>query len=249
VKTKSIILMIFLSFMLISCDDDDEASNNSNTNNIANAVCGNFIIEGEELCDGTAFITGIDCETVNVDATTYIGGVLGCTDCGSYDVSGCFPDLCGNNTQDNDEVCDGDTVACSTIDASFISGNAECVSTCDEYDTSQCVMNNMVGEACESAIQCGGIDAEATLEATCLTVVDTGFFPVTFVDGYCTSECVIGTPDPCEPVGGVCTDLAGQGSVCLVPCTEVAQCRAGYQCGELAMPPVGGPKYCIPIYK
>jgi hypothetical protein len=243
VKIKSIVLMILLSFMLINCDDDE--SNNSNTNN-SNEVCGNFILEGNELCDGTAFMAGIDCTTANVDATTYTGGVLGCTDCGSYDVSGCFPDLCGNNTTNDGEVCDGDTVACSTIDASFTSGDAECVSTCIEYDTSLCGMDKMVGETCESAIQCGGVDAEATLDATCYTTLP-GHSWVIFPGGYCTSECVMGTPDPCAPAGGICGKIVDELYVCEFPCQEDIDCRLGYHCAESE--DSTEIKGCIPITK
>jgi hypothetical protein len=39
---------------------------------------------------------------------------------------------------ENDEICDGNIVPCSSISSSYIGGIAACNSTCDGYNESVC---------------------------------------------------------------------------------------------------------------
>ena len=46
--------------------------------------------------------------------------------------------VCGNEIVENGEVCDGDSVKCTSIDSDYISGTAVCNSTCSGYNESSC---------------------------------------------------------------------------------------------------------------
>ncbi len=45
---------------------------------------------------------------------------------------------CGNGVVESGELCDGNSVACTTISSSFVSGTAYCNSTCNGYNESNC---------------------------------------------------------------------------------------------------------------
>ena len=55
---------------------------------------------------------------------------------------------CGNGALDADEVCDGDSVTCASLGASWSSGNATCRASCAGFDTSAC-----------TALSTGGFEA------------------------------------------------------------------------------------------
>ena len=44
--------------------------------------------------------------------------------------------VCGNNTQEGQEFCDGNTIDCATLDSSFIIGSASCI--CDDFIVDAC---------------------------------------------------------------------------------------------------------------
>ena len=48
------------------------------------------------------------------------------------------PSYCGNGVVEPGELCDGNSVACTTISSSYVSGTAACNSTCDGYNESYC---------------------------------------------------------------------------------------------------------------
>jgi len=47
------------------------------------------------------------------------------------------PENCGNNSVDENELCDGNSIECSEI-GNFYSGMASCKASCDEWDNSEC---------------------------------------------------------------------------------------------------------------
>ncbi|MDA3864812.1 MAG: hypothetical protein PF689_13195 [Deltaproteobacteria bacterium] len=89
-KTKLFLITFILFAGLAACDDDsdDNNANNvnnvNNTNNTNNSGCGNGLIEGSEICDGTNLgeLTCFDFD--------FAGGNLACiADCQDYDTSSC----------------------------------------------------------------------------------------------------------------------------------------------------------------
>ncbi|MGM0597400.1 MAG: hypothetical protein ACQES9_10220, partial [Myxococcota bacterium] len=81
----SFLFMLSLVTALVACDDDS-GNNENNVNNINNAECGNGIIEGDEVCDGTNLGDTTSCS----DLEGFTGGELACDEnCMDYDVSAC----------------------------------------------------------------------------------------------------------------------------------------------------------------
>ena len=48
------------------------------------------------------------------------------------------PSLCGNGVIEPGEFCDGNSIACTTLDPDYYGGTAYCNSTCDGYDEDSC---------------------------------------------------------------------------------------------------------------
>ncbi len=48
------------------------------------------------------------------------------------------PSICGNEVIEPGELCDSNSVPCTTLDPSYVSGTAYCNSTCDGYDVNNC---------------------------------------------------------------------------------------------------------------
>jgi hypothetical protein len=112
-------------------------------------VCGNNIIEDEEVCD-LAQVNGETCESMG-----YEGGQLGCLlTCDDYNLLGCF--ICGNEVIDIAEDCEGEVphdVTCESMgfQDGFISCGDDCL-----YDISEC---SICGDGIQSGFeQCDGID-------------------------------------------------------------------------------------------
>lgn len=113
------------------------------------SVCGNNIIEGDEVCD-LAQINGETCESLG-----YQGGQLGCLlTCEDYNLLGCF--ICGNEVVDIAEDCEGevpDDIDCESL--GFQDGFITCGDDC-LYDISEC---SICGDGIQSGYeQCDGID-------------------------------------------------------------------------------------------
>ena len=60
---------------------------------------------------------------------------------------------CGNGELDAGEVCDGDTLACGEIDASYTAGTAACDVQCTGYDLSGCAATPGLGGCVRSACE------------------------------------------------------------------------------------------------
>ncbi len=96
-------------------------------------VCGDAIVEGDEVCDGSV-PPGVTCQT-----ESFADGILGCgTDC-ALDVTNCT--MCGNGTIDDSEDCDGSDLGSSSTCADLGLGTPSellgCTANCT-YDFSNC---------------------------------------------------------------------------------------------------------------
>lgn len=57
-----------------------------------------------------------------------------------------IPATCGNGTLESGELCDGQAVACTTLGASWGSGDAKCRVDCSGFDVSACQVSAMTSE-------------------------------------------------------------------------------------------------------
>jgi hypothetical protein len=92
-------------------------------------MCGNAVIEGDELCDGDN-LGGADCVSLG-----YVGGELTCNDQCAYDISACL--TCGDGILDPGEDCDGAAIESTCVDLGFTGGEISCTAEC-AFDTSAC---------------------------------------------------------------------------------------------------------------
>ncbi|TNF23877.1 MAG: hypothetical protein EP329_26360 [Deltaproteobacteria bacterium] len=109
-------------------------------------LCGNRILDGNELCDGTAY----DPNAYKCEAFGYYGGQIRCRpDCGP-DFSTCLVSDCGDGQVDGFEECDGTNFGGHTCaDYAGVAGTLSCTQDC-KVDASACVApgcNNGVIEA------------------------------------------------------------------------------------------------------
>lgn len=149
--------------------------------------CGNDVIEGDEVCDGTD-LGNLGCASQGFD-----DGELACErDCSGYDVSGCVYFTCGNGILDGADVCDGNELGgdtCQTL--GFDSGTLGCENNCQAFDTSGCgTCGNVIVDGEEP---CDGV---ALLGQTC---EDEGF---DYGQIACLPDCSGFDPSGC----GLCGD-------------------------------------------
>ena len=114
-------------------------------------VCGNNIIEGDEVCD-LAQLGGETCESLG-----FQGGQLGCLlTCDDYNILGCF--VCGNEVVDIAEDCEGTVpkeVTCESM--GFEAGEITCGADC-LFDTSDC---SICGDGIQQGPEdCDGLDLQ-----------------------------------------------------------------------------------------
>lgn len=215
-KQNSFLFFLFV-FALLSCDDDKKSTTNNvnNTNNTNNVN-----------------------NTNNTNNTNNVNN--------TNNTNNNSP-VCGNNIAETDEICDGlDLKGESCITQGFAGGTLICNNSCSGFITTGCTNNTnnntgngRVGDACSAPEDCSGISG---LEAQCMTNLGE---IVQLPGGYCTATCTAGTPDPCDPSGGVCVNVM-VGSYCLKPCTNASECREpDYTCSALLIGE-NSATYCIP---
>lgn len=118
---------------------------------------------------GDSGVVDMDDRDLNDGGSTT--GDLGETDSGVPDAG----DTCGDGTVQDDELCDGDTVACEELATSYVSGTATCRPGCEGYDVSNCTRTaEPVREYVKPALR----DAERWGEAQCSVVGAPFFFTV-----------------------------------------------------------------------
>ncbi len=139
----------------------------------ASPDCGNEVIEGSEVCDGSA-LGGADCVSEG-----FHGGELACrANCGAYDTSGC-DGFCGDGGVNGPEQCDmNDLGGLSCDQLGFYEGTLTCDASC-MVDTSAC--SGFCGD--------GTVDTEETCDGTdvgLVTCLDYGYPGGTL---QCSSTC------------------------------------------------------------
>ncbi len=155
------------------------------------ATCGDDTAEGEEVCDGTD-LRGEDCESLG-----YEGGTLLCDEtCDGFDASLCqgTGPMCGDDTAEGDEVCDGVDLRgedCESL--GYEGGTLLCDETCDGFNTSGCTAIVCGDDVAEGDEVCDGTDLQGE------DCVSQGFGSGTLAcnstcDGFDVSGCV----SPCE---------------------------------------------------
>ncbi len=166
-------------------------------------VCGDGVIEGSEVCDGTN-LGGQTCLTQGFDS-----GTLACAaGCHAFDTSACegTGPVCGNNTVEGNEVCDGADLGGETcVTRGFLSGDLACAVGCAAFDTSGCSGPTCGNGVIEGSETCDGADLGGE---TCLTQGFVG--GILLCDQNClsldTSSCLgqvcgngtIETPELCD---------------------------------------------------
>lgn len=97
------------------------------------AACGDGVIKDGEECEFN-YLKGATCQSLG-----YAAGTLKCNNC-MFDKSGCTgANNCGNNKVDNEELCDGNTIACSEIEGkNYIGGTAQCLANCSGWNEQNC---------------------------------------------------------------------------------------------------------------
>ncbi len=146
------------------------------------AECGNDIVDGDEVCDGTD-LGGHTCASEGFDA-----GTLACTDdCTAIDTRGCTTFTCGNDVVEGAELCDGRDLAGQTcVTLGFDAGSLACSQDCT-FDTSACfACGNDTREGDEV---CDGTDLGGQ---TCVTLgFDAGSLACSQDCTFDTSACVV----------------------------------------------------------
>jgi hypothetical protein len=115
-------------------------------------VCGNEVVEGDELCDGLDH-GGLDCTDFGFDA-----GALACDPECQIITEACSS--CGDGVVSLIEACDGTAFngdTCTSL--GFGSGNLACAADCAAVDTSGCVALPTCGNGVLDPVeQCDGAD-------------------------------------------------------------------------------------------
>jgi cysteine-rich repeat protein len=201
---------------------DDECTNVA----ICDA-CGNNIVEGAEVCDGTAF-DGQSCTTQGFDT-----GVLACNaDCSALVTAGCA-NFCGDGVINNGEQCDGAALGGQDcIDQGFVGGTLDCNNDCT-FDTSRCEggadCGDGIGQAGEQCDDGNNINGDGC-EANCIFTPDDCSHDVctageALIDGCnaCVAA-VCAVDDFCCGVGGGTWDDV---------CIEEVLTECGFGCGTI----------------
>ena len=134
------------------------------TSCVTNDVCGDNSKDAGETCDGT----DLDNQTCVLQG--FDSGTLSCaSNCGSFVTTSCVTnDVCGDNTKDASETCDGTDLDNQTcVLQGFDSGTLSCAGTCDAFVTTSCVTNDVCGNNIkETSETCDGTDLD---NQTCVT--------------------------------------------------------------------------------
>jgi hypothetical protein len=208
-------------------------------------TCGNSTLDGNELCDGRAFVAGkITCSDYG-----FLGGELGCkSDC-SPNFAACTFSTCGDGNREAAEECDGPITDGSTCESRGYAGGMLTCTTC-RISEAQCIApgcgNNIQEDGPE---ECDGTDLA---DQSCTT---RGFAGGTlacngacaFDDTACVSpgcgNMIIESNEDCEGAnlnGGSCEMqgfLGGTLGCSPTSCTfDTAQCVAP-GCGNMIVEP------------
>jgi hypothetical protein len=150
-----VVALIFTVALPLACDGDGGDI-------VDDPVCGDGVLDGIEECDGDDF-GGLFCPDVN---ELFVGGYLYCLPTCEIDVAHCELPVCGDNTAEGNEECDGydmgDVADCT--DHGFLCG----FTTCNDED---CTINT---DGCYMEVPCDGITPDLVSEAAIGGYVDGG---------------------------------------------------------------------------
>jgi len=199
---KNLLMMLLMlamaSLLVVSCSDDEAEDTGVDCTELGATQC-----NGEtavQKCDGTAkAMTWMEtlcaetekCTTTDLGSACVPKDVTGDTDPTGDNDPG--TDVCGDNAKTGTEICDGDTVDCTTLGTEFSAGTATCKSDCTGYETGTCTpastgeCGNSTKEGTEvcdgDSVDCATLgDFEAGTNATCKADCT----------GYETSTCTAG---------------------------------------------------------
>ena len=184
-------------------------------------TCGNDVIEGNEVCDGTD-LGGATCGSEGCS-----GGTLACNPtCSGFDTSSCT----GCPPCDNDGVCDPgeDCNGCASDCIGGTTPGAVCGNgVCEAGDGEDCV---------SCAADCNGRQSGKPADRFCCGDGD-GQNPVACSDSRCSSGGFICTDVPQPPASYCCGDFACEGledrCSCAVDCGPPPASEAGF-CADQA---------------
>ena len=227
-RFKNVLLCLGLGaslafFGLAACSDDDGGNGGDCGNGVCDAnedsqscpedcYCGNGSIDPGEECDG-ADLGGATCLDSDINCT---GGILGCTDQCSYDVSRCTgcQVVCGDGIVDGDEECDdGNTEDGDGCDSSCMwesecgNGDVEGDEECDDGNTDN-------GDGC---------DENCMEEVPCATDPWNVCDPT--VDGDCCPD-MYGTEYTCNTEGFT-------QPICIQECGDTSECYYNMYCESM----------------
>ncbi|MBN2722523.1 MAG: hypothetical protein JXR95_00460 [Deltaproteobacteria bacterium] len=213
-----------------SCSDEED-------------LCGNGVIDGDEVCDGAAHGTAT-CEDYG-----YSNGYLVCnTDCTGFNLGSCanVPGECGNGVVEWAEACDGE-ISDTCEDYGFDGGTLSCNDDCS-VDFSACIgdyceLNDWYGdEYCDACELMGGVH-DPDCDSVCSESDGTcGSYQDQLV-GSTTCLGLVGTEDPdCGECGNGTWDQFGTYGNQVEDCdgTDVG----GYSCTDFGDSFAGGTLAC-----
>lgn len=201
----------------------DTASVDESSSTGPGIVCGDDVVEADEVCDGTA-LGDETCVSQGFD-----DGELSCAaDCSGYDTRGCLTAVCGDGVAVGRELCDGsDTADATCRSEGFDSGTLACQDDCATFDTGGCGMcgNNQVdgAEACDGVwLQGADCFSQGFDSGTIGCAVDCQSYD-TSACGLCGNDILDGT-EICDGVdlgATTCEDLGFAGGMlgCVPACT------------------------------
>lgn len=117
--------------------------------------CGDGIVNGDEECDGSAYL--LDVSTCSEYSSAYLSGNLKCTPLCEIDTSACVEKpVCGDGNVGTGEVCDGANLngkTCVTEKGAGYTGTLACAGDCKSFNTAACQPPTV---CVENSYQCVG---------------------------------------------------------------------------------------------
>lgn len=194
--------------------DDGPDSSDGGEGEPGEPMCGNDIIDGEDVCDGTA-LGETSCQSLGFEM-----GQIGCTpNCGGYDLTNCGFFECGNGKEEGEEDCDGTVGKETCVTQGFDNGTLFCTMDC-EYNVERCgICGN---RDIDDEEEC---DTEKELEETCQGL---GFMTGSLA---CGNDCLYDTSG-CSTCGN---DIQEGAEDCDGPDVPGKSCaEEGFDSGSLA---------------
>jgi hypothetical protein len=195
-----ILLVASALIFAVACDDDDDSNNTNNNTNL----CGNMVIDGTEVCDGTDLGNVLTCSDLDGFDGTEVP--LCSALCDGFTTTMCLDSpVCGDGIKDEDEACDGTDLGLIQTCADLDDFDGTDIPTCDAsclFVTTMCqeivVCDNDgikdADEACDGT-DFGTITGEATPITNCLE-----YDPALYSDGELSCvQCEVITTD-CTPL-------------------------------------------------